>query len=80
MSSFLILSILITPKENFNISCSATYRFLRAALLTNNVAAPPTILYTFHFTLADTLVTPETLLHLYLFTSFSHIVVLDRGH
>ncbi|KAF7650345.1 hypothetical protein LDENG_00127500, partial [Lucifuga dentata] len=72
MYSFLILSIFVTPKENLSIlvsttSSSASCLFLSATVSKPyNIAGLTTVLYTFPFILAETLlshITPDTFLH-----------------
>ena len=72
MYLFLILSFLVTPIANLNISISATSIFFTCFFVTATISSPyntaglTTELYTFPFTLAGNLllqITPDTLLH-----------------
>uniref|UniRef100_A0A8C4N0J5 Uncharacterized protein n=1 Tax=Eptatretus burgeri TaxID=7764 RepID=A0A8C4N0J5_EPTBU len=89
--SFLILSILVTPNENRSIFNSATSSSASCLIVSATVSKPyniaglTTILYTFPFTLAATLlsqITPATLLHPFhpactlFFTSLPHSLLL----
>ncbi|KAF7707483.1 hypothetical protein HF521_018701, partial [Silurus meridionalis] len=91
INSFLILSILVTPNENLNIFSSATSSSTSCLLLNatvskpDNIAGLTTVLKTFPFILADTLlsqITPVTLLHqlhpacTLFFTSLTHSPLL----
>ncbi|KAF7663340.1 hypothetical protein LDENG_00211810, partial [Lucifuga dentata] len=91
MYSFLILSILVTPKENLSILVSATSSSASCLFLSATVSKPyniaglTTVLYTFPFILAETLlshITPDTFLHPFqpactrFFTSFPHSPLL----
>ncbi|XP_054648940.1 uncharacterized protein LOC129190355 [Dunckerocampus dactyliophorus] len=72
MYSFLILSFLVTPRENLSIFISATSSsvsclfFIDTVSRRNNIAGLTTVLYSFPFILAETLlshITPDTFLH-----------------
>ncbi|XP_068170159.1 MTOR-associated protein MEAK7 isoform X1 [Antennarius striatus] len=91
MYSFLILSFLVTPRENLSIFISATSSSVSCLFLSdtvsgpNNIAGLTTVLYTFPLISAETLlshITLDTFLHPFhpactrFFTSFPHSPLL----